>query len=197
MRAGIYARVSSDEQVDGFSLDAQRRAMLDFCATKEWNVEVEYIDEGKSARGDELSKRPAFQRMMADVSARRIDVVVVHKLDRFARNIRVTFEQFQILQRHRVLFASVSEQGFDFTTPMGQVILSVLAAFAQYYSDNLAAEVRKGKAERKAQGFTMGYCRSVSRRTRPEYPSPIRQPTRDCCSPSRRQPRVPPIAKSQ
>lgn len=156
MRAGIYARVSSEEQVDGFSLDAQRRAMFEFCAAKEWNVTREYIDEGKSARGDELSKRPAFQRMMSDVVAGNLDVVVVHKLDRFARNIRVTFEQFQILQRNRVLFASVSEQGFDFTTPMGQVILSVLAAFAQYYSDNLATEVRKGKAERKAQGLHNG-----------------------------------------
>ncbi len=156
MRAGIYARVSSDEQVDGFSLDAQRRAMIEFCAAREWDVVEEYVDEGKSARSDELSKRPAFQRMMTDVSSGSVDVVVVHKLDRFARNIRVTFEQFQILQRNRVLFASVTEQGFDFTTPMGQVILSVLAAFAQYYSDNLATEVRKGKAERKAQGLYNG-----------------------------------------
>jgi site-specific DNA recombinase len=156
MRAGIYTRVSSEEQVDGFSLDAQRRAVLEFCASKCWQVAEEYVDEGKSARGDELSRRPGFQQMMDDVKAGRLDVVVVHKLDRFARNIRVTFEQFQVLQRHRVLFASVSEQGFDFTTPMGQVILSVLAAFAQYYSDNLATEVRKGKAERKAQGLYNG-----------------------------------------
>ena len=152
MRAGIYARVSSDEQVEGFSLDAQRRAAAEFCAGREWRVVEEYVDEGKSARGDDLAKRPAFQRMMADAAAGRLDVVVVHKLDRFARNIRVTFEQFQVLHRHRVLFASVGERGFDFTTPMGQVVLSVLAAFAQYYSDNLGQEVRKGKRERKAQG---------------------------------------------
>src|SRR5215211_696417 len=156
MRAGIYARVSSEEQVDGFSLDAQRRAVVDFCAAREWRVVEEYVDEGKSARGDDLSKRPAFQRMMADAAAGHLDVVVVHKLDRFSRNIRVTFEQFQILNRHRVLFASVGEQGFDFTTPMGQVILSVLAAFAQYYSDNLGQEVKKGKGERKAQGLYSG-----------------------------------------
>src|SRR5215213_8343051 len=156
MRAGIYARVSSDEQVEGFSLDAQRRAVSEFCAAKGWTVAAEYVDEGKSARGDELAKRPAFQRMMADAAAGRLDVVVVHKLDPFARNIRVTFEQFQVLPRHRVLFASVGEQGFDFTTPMGQVVLSVLAAFAQYYSDNLGQEVRKGKRERKAQGLYNG-----------------------------------------
>ena len=156
MRAGIYARVSSDEQVEGFSLDAQRRVVTEFCAAREWRVVEEYVDEGKSARGDDLAKRPAFQRLMADAAAGRLDVVVVHKLDRFARNIRVTFEQFQVLHHHRVLFASVGEQGFDFTTPMGQVVLSVLAAFAQYYSDNLGQEVRKGKRERKAQGLYNG-----------------------------------------
>src|SRR5215218_10319545 len=156
MRAGVYARVSSDEQLEGFSLDAQRRAVSEFCAARGWRVVEEYVDEGKSARGDDLAKRPAFKRLMDDAAAGRLDVVVVHKLDRFARNIRVTFEQFQILHRHHVLFASVGEQGFDFTTPMGQVILSVLAAFAQYYSDNLGQEVKKGKRERKAQGLYNG-----------------------------------------
>jgi len=156
MRAGAYVRVSSDEQVEGFSLDAQRRAIHEFCSARGWDIVDDYTDEGRSARGDDLAKRPAFQRLMADASTGRLDVVVVHRLDRFARNIRVTFEQFQVLNRHGVSFASVGEQGFDFTTPMGQVVLSVLAAFAQYYSDNLGQEVRKGKRERKAQGLYNG-----------------------------------------
>ena len=50
MRAGIYYRVSSEEQVDGFSLDAQRRILLDFCRAKGWSVSGEYADEGKSAK---------------------------------------------------------------------------------------------------------------------------------------------------
>jgi site-specific DNA recombinase len=156
MRAGIYIRVSTDEQAEGFSLDAQRRVMHEFCGTRSWQIVEEYVDEGKSARGDDIAKRPAFRRLMADAVAGLVDVVVVHKLDRFARNIRVTFEQFQVLHQHRVLFASVSEQGFDFTTPIGQVVLAVLAGFAQYYSDNLGQEVRKGKRERKAQGLYNG-----------------------------------------
>ena len=156
MRAALYARVSSEEQVEGFSLDAQNRGNMDFCKAKGWTVVEEYVDQGKSARGDDLAKRPAFQKMMNDVSSGRLDVVVVHKLDRFARNIRVTFEQFQILDRNNVLFASVSEQGLDFTTPIGKVLLSVLAGLAQYFSDNLSQEVKKGKRERKAQGFYNG-----------------------------------------
>ena len=82
-------------------------------------------------------------------------MVVVHKLDRFARNIRVTFEQFEVLNRHNVAFVSLAEQ-MDFSTPIGKVILATLAAFAQYYSDNLGQEIKKGKTERKAQGLYNG-----------------------------------------
>ncbi len=109
MRAGIYYRVSSEEQVDGFSLDAQRRLLQEYCATKGWSIAEEYADEGKSARGDTIEKRPAFKRMMEDVEDGRLDAVVVHKIDRFSRNIRVTFESLERLHRHRVLFTTVVE----------------------------------------------------------------------------------------
>lgn len=156
MRAGIYYRVSTEEQVDAYSLDAQRRALENVCRDRGWTIADHYADEGRSARGDDLGKRPQFARLLDDVRARRLDVVVVHKLDRFARNIRVTFEQFEILRRHDVAFVSLAEQ-MDFSTPIGKVILATLAAFAQYYSDNLATETRKGKAERKAQGLHNGH----------------------------------------
>ena len=71
MRAGIYYRVSSEEQVDGFSLDAQRRILLEFCQAKGWAVVGEYADEGKSARGDNIDQRPQFKRMMEDAEAGR------------------------------------------------------------------------------------------------------------------------------
>jgi site-specific DNA recombinase len=157
MRAGIYYRVSTEEQVEGFSLDAQRRALIDFCAARDWTVADEYADEGKSARGGNIAERPQFKRMMEDAEAGVLDVVVVHKLDRFSRNMRVTIEQFEVLHRHGVTFASVAEQGFDFTTPMGKVTLALLSAFAQYYSDNLSQETTKGKAERKKQGLYNGW----------------------------------------
>ncbi len=154
-RAAVYVRVSSEEQVEGYSLDAQVRSATMYCETHDWEIAREYRDEGKSARTDDLAKRPAFARMLADADAGLIDVIVVHKLDRFARNLRVTLETLERLQRAGVGFVSISEQ-MDFTTPMGKVILATLAAFAQYYSDNLATEVRKGKAERKAQGLYNG-----------------------------------------
>ncbi len=155
LRAAIYHRVSSEEQIEGYSLDAQARATRAYCDAQCWVVAREYRDEGKSARTDDLSKRPQFNEMLTDADLGLLDVIVVHKLDRFSRNLRVTLETFDRLQRRGVSFVSISEQ-MDFTTSIGKVMLATLAAFAQYYSDNLATEVAKGKRERKAQGLYNG-----------------------------------------
>ncbi len=147
LRVGLYYRVSSEEQVEGYSLDAQQRAARAYCELHGWTVVQEYRDEGKSARTEDLNRRPAFAKMVAHVDAGLLDVIVVHKLDRFARNLRVTLEILDRLDKRGVGFVSISEQ-IDFTTPIGKVILATLGAFAQYYSDNLSHETKKGKAER-------------------------------------------------
>ncbi|MEA2582142.1 MAG: site-specific recombinase, partial [Thermomicrobiales bacterium] len=136
-------------------LDAQDRAAHLFAAAHGWTIVATYPEEGKSAWTDDVSMRPRFAEMLADAEAGLFDVLIVHKLDRFARNLRVTLETLQRLDRARVSFVSISEN-MDFSTPIGKVILATLAAFAQYYSENLSAETRKGKAERKAQGLYNG-----------------------------------------
>jgi site-specific DNA recombinase len=155
LRAALYVRVSSEEQVQGYSLDAQDRAGRLFCDAHGWEIVRTYRDEGKSARTDDLGKRPAFQHLLNDAEVGLIDVIVVHKLDRFARNLLVTLETLTRLERAHVGFVSISEQ-MDFTTANGKVLLAMLAAFAQHYSDNLSWETKKGKAERKAQGLFNG-----------------------------------------
>src|SRR5262245_36785134 len=155
LRAAVYVRVSSEEQLEGYSLDAQRRAADQYCQAHGWTVARTYADEGRSARTDDLARRPEFRAMLADAEAGLVDVVLVHKLDRFARNLRVTLETLERLERCRVAFASIAEN-MDFTSPIGKVILATLAAFAQYYSDNLSWEARKGKQERKEQGLYNG-----------------------------------------
>ena len=82
-------------------------------------------------------------------------MLVVHKLDRFSRNVRITLEYLETLEKAGVGFVSITEQ-MDFSTPIGRVILANLAAFGQYYSDNLSAEVSKGLKERAAQGLWVG-----------------------------------------
>src|ERR687898_314531 len=116
VRAALYERVSSEEQVEGYSLDAQDRAGRLYCETHGLEAVHVYRDEGRSGRTDDLSKRPAFRQMLNDAEAGLFDVVVVHKLDRFARNRRVAFEAFERLAKARVGFVSLSEQ-MEYSSP--------------------------------------------------------------------------------
>ncbi|MBA7694451.1 hypothetical protein ES703_103061 [subsurface metagenome] len=154
MRAALYARVSSEEQVEGYSIDAQRRAFKALVEGRGWTVYQEYIEEGKSARTDNINRRPAFKQMVTDALAKKLDVLVVHKLDRFSRNLRVTLEYFDKLSKAEVTFLSINEQ-MDFSTPWGKLALTFLGGMAQFYSDNLSQETKKGWHERRAQGL---YC---------------------------------------
>lgn len=154
MRAALYARVSTEEQVEGYSIDAQRRAFREFCNQKEWAIAQEYVEEGRSAHTEGMSNRPVFKEAIQDALAKKYDVLVVHKIDRFSRRLRVTLEYFDKLHKAGVGFVSISEQ-MDFSTPTGQVFLAMVGAFSQFYSDNLSQETKKGWAERRAQGL---YC---------------------------------------
>ena len=153
-RARLYARVSTEEQTEGYSIDAQRRAFQALCQGRGWTPGIEYIEEGKSARTEDMNKRPEFKKMISDALSGKFDVVVVHKLDRFSRNLKITLEYFDKLSKAGVAFVSISEQ-MDFSQPWGKFALAMLGALAQLYSDNLSQETKKGWAERKAQGL---YC---------------------------------------
>jgi site-specific DNA recombinase len=150
-RAALYLRVSSEEQVQGYSLAAQERAAREYCASHGLDVVRVYRDEGRSARTDDLTKRPEFKAMLEDAEARRFDVVVVHKNDRFCRNRRVAFDALHRLGCAGVGFVSIAEN-MDYSTPAGQLMLTMLTGLNQFYSDNLSFETKKGKQERKAQG---------------------------------------------
>ncbi|MDP9358464.1 MAG: recombinase family protein [Chloroflexota bacterium] len=154
-RVAMYYRVSGKEQLDGYSLDAQIRAIETHCRTQGWEIVARYPEPAKSARTDNEAKRPAFQHMLDDAEAGRFDVVVVHKLDRFARNRRVAFDAFHRLGKAGVGFVSIAEN-MDYSTPAGQLMLTMLVGMAQFYSDNLSFETKKGKGERKAQGLPNG-----------------------------------------
>ncbi|MDP2950434.1 MAG: recombinase family protein [Chloroflexota bacterium] len=154
MRAALYARVSSEEQVKGYSLDAQRRAFRTLAQQRGWTIYREYVEEGRSAHKEDVRKRPVFMEAIHDALANAYDVLVVHKIDRFARRRRVTDEYFEKLSKAGVGFLSIMEQ-MDFTTPMGKFALGMFGGMAQLYSDNLGEETKKGWHERRDQGY---YC---------------------------------------
>jgi site-specific DNA recombinase len=151
----VYRRVSREEQIEGYSLDAQTRAIRAYCDVRGWQIIKEYSDEGRSARTDDLRKRPSFAAMLADAAEGLFDVIVVHKVDRFARNLRVLLTVLHQLEGCRVSFASVTED-LDYTTSQGRFFLHMLGSVAQWFSDNLSFERKKGKNERKAQGLYNG-----------------------------------------
>jgi site-specific DNA recombinase len=154
MRAALYARVSTEEQVEGYSIDAQRRAFQALVAARDWTPYKEYIEEGKTAHTDDLRKRPVFREAMDDALAGKYGVLVVHKIDRFSRKLRITLEYFEKLGKAGVGFVSI-QNDMDYSTPPRKFMLIMQGGLAELYSDDLSEETKKGWAERRAQGL---YC---------------------------------------
>src|SRR5215470_4376749 len=164
-----YVRRSSWMQKENFSMDAQKRAILDECARRGLPAPVFYEDDERSARGEQIAKRPAFKKLLEDVEAGRVQVVMVHTLDRWSRNVMVTLQSFRILSEHHTAFISLSEH-IDYSTPEGRLQLTILAAFAAYFSDMLAKHTSKGLGERAAQGLYNGDVPFGYRWTGPKTP---------------------------
>ena len=140
-RAVLYARFSSDNQRTE-SIDAQVRAMKQFCIENKWKIVGVYVDEARSATTDQ---RPNFQRMIEDSSKNRFDIVLVHKLDRFSRNRYDSAIYKNKLKHNGVRLCSVLER-LD-NTPESIILESMLESMAEYYSSNLGREVMKGMLE--------------------------------------------------
>lgn len=156
MRAAGYIRVSSLGQAeDGYSLAAQRLAIERYCAARGWGAPTIYEDAGVSAHRDDIAARPAFARLIDAIEARAYEAVVVHKLDRWARSVLVTFESLRRLEAAGCAFISISE-ALDLTGPWGRAMLGVLAIFAQLFSDNLSTETKKGLNVKRSRGEPLG-----------------------------------------
>lgn len=141
MRAAAYCRFSSDNQ-DYASIDAQLRAVKEFCAQKGHYLVQTYIDEARSATTDD---RPQFMDMIHDAARGSFDAVIVHKLDRFARNRYDAAFYRKRLKDNGVSLISILEPLDD--SPESIILESVLEGMAEYFSRNLAREVAKGRKE--------------------------------------------------
>ena len=150
-----YIRVSTEDQTQGYSLDAQRAGIQEYCERNGYQLVRIYADEGVSAHTDKISKRPQLSLLLEHATQGQFDVVVVHTLDRWARNMRVHVEALQRLIDARVGFASVTED-IDFNTAIGRVMMALLAAFAEFFSSQLGEHVKKAVKQRAAQGLQNG-----------------------------------------
>ena len=152
IRAAAYARYSSDNQRDE-SIDAQLRAIHKFANENGYQIVSEYIDRAKTGTND---RREEFQRMIQDSDDGDFEVVIVHKLDRFARNRYDSAISRKILRDNGVELYSVIEK-FD-NTPESIILEGLMETLNEYYSANLSREVMKGMRENALQcRYTGGY----------------------------------------
>lgn len=155
MRAVVYNRVSSQDQVEGHSLDAQERLFRELCKNRGWEPGRVYREEGRSAHVDSIKKRPVFRQLLEDAGKGQFDVVVVHTLDRWSRNLKVLLESVSILNEHGVGLVSITEK-LDWSTAEGRLVARTLGSFGEFFSDMLATHVKKGIEERAYKGLHLG-----------------------------------------
>jgi DNA invertase Pin-like site-specific DNA recombinase len=155
VKAVAYIRVSSMGQLDGHSLDAQERLFGELCKNRGWEPVKVYREEGRSAHVESIARRPVFKHLLDEAGRGLFDVVVVHTLDRWSRNLKVTIETVSLLAKHNVGLVSITES-IDWSNPQGRLFTQMLGAFAEYFSESLATHVKKGQEQRAREGRHTG-----------------------------------------
>ena len=154
-KAVVYLRVSSTQQADkdfdaeGYSIPAQRDACEREATSLTAEVVDEYIDRGESAT---TAKRPALRAMLDRIQRGDIDFVIVHKIDRLARNRADDVEIVMAIRQAGAQVVSVTENIDE--TPSGLLLHGIMSSIAEFYSRNLAAEVMKGTTQKAKNGGT-------------------------------------------
>ena len=157
-RCAIYTRKSTDEGLDQEynSLEAQRDAGLAFVASQRhegWVAVGDGYDDGGYSGGN--LDRPGLKRLMADIEAGEVDIVVVYKIDRLTRALSDFAKLVDVFDRNGVSFVSVTQQ-FNTTTSMGRLTLNILLSFAQFEREVTGERIRDKIAASKARGMWMG-----------------------------------------
>src|SRR5690242_12480917 len=158
VRCAIYTRKSTEEGLEQEfnSLDAQREASEAYVASQKpegWLLLPDRYDDGGFSGG--TLERPALRRLLADIEARRIDVVVVYKVDRLSRALMDFSKLVDAFERNTVTFVSVT-QAFNTTTSMGRLTLNVLLSFAQFEREVIGERIRDKVAASRRKGMWMG-----------------------------------------
>lgn len=151
-RCYIYTRVSTQMQVDGYSLDAQRERLLREAKHREMTVAAEFSDEGKS--GKNTKGRPEFTEMMRRIekgNPDEVDYVLVFKLSRFGRNAADVLNSLQLMQDYGVNLLCV-EDGIDSASAAGKVLFPVLAGVAELERENINAQTMAGRWQKAREG---------------------------------------------
>ncbi len=158
VRCAIYTRVSTDSGLDQEfnSLDAQYDAASAYIRSQahaHWALVRTRYDDGGFSGGS--TNRPALQSLLADVAARKVNVIVVYKVDRLTRSLADFAKLVELFDAHGVSFVSVTQQ-FNTTTSMGRLTLNVLLSFAQFEREVTSERIRDKIAASKRKGLWVG-----------------------------------------
>ena len=146
----LYMRVSTKGH--GQTTDTQALALREYAERREFQIVCEYRDEGISGSKD---SRPALDRLMKDASARKFDVVIVARFDRFARSVSHLLRALEEFSHLGIDFVSLSES-IDTSTPMGKMIFTVLGAVAELERNLIKERVHMGISRARKQGKRLG-----------------------------------------
>lgn len=149
MNCLLYARVSTDKQAQkDLSIPAQIEAMREYAKRNGWKVAGHFVDEGESAR---TANRPELKKLIEQCKENKnVDAVVVHKIDRLARNLIDYATIKAILKQKGIRLISVSEPFDD--NPVGHLLENIIASISEWYSANLGEEIKKSHSEKLRQG---------------------------------------------
>jgi site-specific DNA recombinase len=158
VRCAIYTRVSTEQGLDQEfnSLDAQYEAASAYIKSQAhagWTLIRSRYDDGGYSGGS--TDRPDLQRLLEDIRARKIDVIVVYKVDRLTRSLADFAKLVELFDAHGVSFVSVTQQ-FNTTTSMGRLTLNVLLSFAQFEREVTSERIRDKIAASKRKGLWVG-----------------------------------------
>src|SRR5438067_1245547 len=158
LRCAVYTRKSSEHglEQDFNSLDAQREAAEAYIksqAHEGWRLVKARYDDGGLSGG--TLERPALQSLLDEIRSRKVDVVVVYKIDRLTRSLADFAKLVELFEAHSVSFVAVTQQ-FNTTTSMGRLTLNVLLSFAQFEREMAGERIRDKFAASRAKGMWMG-----------------------------------------
>ena len=148
MNAGVYYRVSTNEQSTGM----QEKAIQDYCERENILITKEYSDIGESGSKE---SRPQFDKLIQDMRNKSFDTIIVYKLDRIGRSLSHLVKLFEEFKKRKINFISIT-QAINTTTPEGRMFLHILMVLAEYERELTIVRIHSGLARARAKGKKLG-----------------------------------------
>lgn len=154
-KVALYVRVSTEDQVEGYSINEQVDKLTKYCEVKDWDVYNTYLDPGFS--GSNIN-RPGLTNLIKDVERKKVDTVLIYKLDRLSRSQKDTLYLIEeIFIANDIDFVSLNEN-FDTSTPFGKAMIGILSVFAQLEREQITERMQMGKVGRAKSGKAMSWA---------------------------------------